>query len=376
MIYLDNSATTRYKPLCVKIACLKEIQNSANAGRSSHKASIRAALKIEETRQTVCKYFFDGNVVFTKNCTEALNIAILGSSLSKQVITTVYEHNSVLRPLKYLEKKGQITLTILSPDKEGIIAPLLNALNVPTSMVAITAMSNVTGYELPVEEIAKIVKNKSKALVLVDMAQAAGHCKLNYNDIDMIATSGHKSLHGLQGSGFLLAKNYIPLSPLTMGGTGTSSLSLDPPIVIPESLEAGTANTIGISCLNEGIKWTMKHYQKLHNICVKLQGFLVDELKQIPEVKVFGAANGVTLFNINKMPSSEVGDILSKEYGICVRSGLHCAPLMHRYLGTNELGGVRASIGYNNKNHDIECLADAVKEIIKVSKASKNTYCI
>lgn len=360
---MDNSATSRFKPFCVKRVCLREIYNSANAGRSSHKASIRAALKIEETRETVCSNFFDGKVIFTKNCTEALNLGMLGSKLSQQVITTVFEHNSVLRPLKSLEKKGQISLRILSPDNDGLLKPLANALITPTSMVVISAMSNVTGYALPVEEMASLVKKKSNALVMVDMAQAAGHIKIDYQNIDMIATSGHKSLHGLQGTGFLLIKKDITLSPLIMGGTGTSSLSLDPPVIIPESLEAGTANTIGIACMNVSIKWTMKNMEKIIEKCQRLQNFLTDELKQIPQVKIYGANNGVILINVGDLPSSEVGDILSQEYGICVRSGLHCAPLMHRYLGTNERGGVRISIGYNNRNRDIERLAEAINEI-------------
>lgn len=365
MIYFDNSATSRFKPLCVYKSCFQEIRKSANAGRSSHKASIRTALKIEQTRATVCEKFFEGNVIFTKNCTEALNLAILGSKLSKQVITTIYEHNSVLRPLKNLEKKGLITLKIIAPDSVGLINPLTNALGNSTSMVAFSAMSNVTGYALPVAEMAKLIKKLSGALVLVDMAQAAGHIQLDYTNIDMIACSGHKSLHGLQGTGFLLAKENILFNPIIMGGTGTSSLSLDPPIIIPESLEAGTANTIGIAALGEGIKWTMSHFDRLHNKCDYLQQIIINGLEKISGIKIYGVNNGVILFNIDNIPSSEVGDILSDDFGICVRSGLHCAPLMHRYLGTNEKGAVRISIGYNNNYTDAERLVYAIKEIAK-----------
>ncbi len=367
MIYLDNSATSRYKPICVKLACLKELYNSANAGRSSHKASMRAAMKIEETRQTVRKHFFDGNVIFTKNCTEALNLAILGSNLNRQVITTVYEHNSVLRPLKYLEKLGKITLKIIAPDKNGLLTPLENALNAATSMVAVSAMSNVNGYALPIAEIAKAVKARSNALVLVDMAQAAGHIRLQYDHIDMIASSGHKSLHCLQGSGFLLAKNSVKLKPIMMGGTGISGLSLDPPVILPDSFEAGTANNIGIVCLAKGIEWTMKNFHRLNSKCRRLQDMLVEELEKISKIKIYGANNGVVLFNIGNMPSSDVGDILSKNYGICVRSGLHCAPLMHMYLGTNNTGAVRVSIGANNKSGDIVSLIEAILEIAQKS---------
>jgi selenocysteine lyase/cysteine desulfurase len=369
MIYLDNSATSRYKPFRVKTACLREIYHSANAGRSSHMASLRAAMKIEETRTTICKYFFDGNVVFTKNCTEALNLAIFGSKLSKQVITTIYEHNSVLRPLKYLEKTGKITLKIISPDKDGLINPLKYALTMPTSMVAISAMSNATGFVLPVEEMSKLVKEKSNAIVLVDMAQAAGHLQLDYTDIDIIASAGHKSLHGLQGTGFLLAKSKIVLTPLILGGTGISGLSLDPPIIIPDSLEAGTANTVGIAALNEGIKWTMKNSKKINLKCVVLQKMLLDEFKNIPKIKIYGANNGIILFNIDLLPSSEVGDILSSDYGICIRSGLHCAPLVHVHLGTHTSGAIRVSIGMNNTRSDIEKFCLAITEIIeKVDK--------
>ena len=194
MVYLDNAATSRFKPIKVKISVLRELNRSANPGRSGHDESIRAASEIEECRELIGKTFFEGKTVFTKNCTEALNLAIFGSRPKKQVVTTYAEHNSILRPLRYLQKTGQITLKVIAPD----ITELTEALKTPTSLVAITAMSNVTGEVNDIFALSKLVKERSDALFLCDMAQAAGHAKFSFDYVDMAAFAGHKSLHGIQ----------------------------------------------------------------------------------------------------------------------------------------------------------------------------------
>ncbi|MGN1041997.1 MAG: aminotransferase class V-fold PLP-dependent enzyme, partial [Christensenellales bacterium] len=254
MIYLDNAATTRFKPTAVKCAVLRELCRPANPGRSSHDESIRAGILVEKCRDEIKKRFFDGNVVFTKNCTEALNLAIFGSNPSRQVVATVYEHNSVLRPLKKLADDGKITLKLIDHSDEN---SLLRALRTPTSLVVMTAMSNVTGKAFDISSLSKLIKSESDAKILVDCAQSAGHVKTDLTYVDMCAFAGHKSLHGPQGTGFLLLRDDVRLTARLLGGTGTSSLDIRHPNTIPEGMEAGTLNTPGIAGLYEGIKWTM-----------------------------------------------------------------------------------------------------------------------
>lgn len=364
MIYLDNAATTRYKPTCVKVAALKEMYRSANAGRGAHIAAISTAQRIEQCRSTICKHFFEGNVVFTKNCTEALNLGILGVEPADQVISTALEHNSVLRPLHRLSLAGKINLTLLSPNsKSSIEKALITALKLPTSLVVFTAMSNVTGETLPLEKLCAIVKEHSDAYILVDMAQAAGHLNINYQNIDMIALSGHKSLHGLQGTGFLLCKKNVRLVPILSGGTGTSSLSISTPLDMPDGMEAGTLNSPGICALNSAIDWTFRNYDKINSKVTRLTAALKDGLSSISGLTVYSCQNGLLLCNFAHISCTEVSDYLSRQYGICVRSGLHCAPLMHKHLGTAPLGAVRFSVGYNNTLTDIEKTIDAMLEL-------------
>ena len=325
---------------------------------------MRAALVVEECRETIRKTFFDGTPIFTKNCTEALNLAIFGSDLHGQVITTVYEHNSVLRPLKKLADMGKIRLTVLSPDKDnGIDAALNAALKIPTSLVVVSAMSNVTGKCFDIPKIAATVKAKTDAKVLVDMAQAAGHKKIDFKDVDMCAFAGHKSLHGLQGTGFLLVKQNVLLKAHILGGTGTSTLSLEHPNDIPDGMEAGTLNSVGVAALDMGIKWTEKNFDRINSKVDKLTKLLKDGLREINGLTVLAANNGLVLCNFNNLSSDTVADILSADYGICVRSGLHCAPLAHKALGTLPGGAVRFSIGFNNSVNDIERAVEAMEEL-------------
>lgn len=364
MIYLDNSATSRYKPLCVKTAVARELFNSANPGRGSHKASLRIALIVEECRELIQKTYFRGNVVFTKNCTEALNLGIFGVRPDKQVITTVYEHNSVLRPLKFLSDEGKIKLTVLEPNGKGNFEPaLLKALKTPTSLVVVTAMSNVTGFAPDAETIADVVKKNSDAKILIDMAQAAGHLKFDCKNVDMCAFAGHKSLHGPQGTGFLLCKKNIRLRPLILGGTGTSTLSLRHPNDVPDGMEAGTINGLGIAGLLRGIEWTEKNFNKIRGKISELENRLRAGLERIKGVKIYACENGIVLCNFPGLSSETAADILSEKYGVCVRGGLHCAPLAHRFSGTLPGGAVRMSLGCDNTPGDVDGAVEAAREI-------------
>ncbi|MFA6867191.1 MAG: aminotransferase class V-fold PLP-dependent enzyme [Clostridia bacterium] len=364
MIYFDNSATTRSKPLSVKLCCLHYLHNNANPGRSAHKNSIKCSIAIENTREIIQKHFFSGNVIFTKNSTEALNLAILGSDITGQVITTDLEHNSVLRPLQYLSDNKQITLKILTSENNDYLSELKRTLTNATSLVVLTGMSNVIGKILPIEQMAKYVKGHSKAKIIIDMAQGAGHIIYNYEHIDIICCSGHKGLYGLQGTGFLLAKKHIKLHPLTFGGTGISSLSLTPPLIYPESFEAGTQFTMGIVCLGVGINWTFNHRKYLQKKYDFLTNYLNNKLSSNKKINFIGGNNGVISFNIDGYSSSQIGNILSEKYHIAVRCGIHCAPLFHKKVKTNNEGSIRVSLGRNNNIFEIMYLIYILNHIM------------
>ncbi len=365
-IYLDNSATTRFKPKTVIKAVEKALRFSSNGGRGGHEDSIRAAIMVENTRDLIKSITFDGFVIMTKSCTEALNLALFGLNLEgKEVITTVFEHNSVLRPLERLKMKG-VTVHYLAP-RDGVVkvSDLSAVFNENTALLVMSEMSNVTGKVQNVKELAKYAREHN-VLTLIDTAQSLGHVCGDYSDVDMLASSGHKGLHAPQGTGFLVFRENISINPLTCGGTGTDSTSLSQPLTPPEAHESGTLNTPGIAGLYEGIKWTKRHYDYILNHIAILTNKLVKALKELDGVTLYSDnLYGIVAFNLKGLTSNETADILNKEYGISVRSGLHCAPLMHEYLGTLERGIVRASIGVNNSESDVEALIQAVKIILK-----------
>lgn len=365
MVYVDNSATSRKKPFSVYLAMLSETFLSANAGRGGHKAGIRTARRIEETRELIRNYFFDGNVVFTKNCTEALNLAIMRTELKGKIITTICEHNSVLRPLYELKRRNSVEVKTVEPDDKGKYADKIkNAVDANTSAVIISGMSNVTGAINDVESVAYETKMKNKnAIVIVDMAQAAGRVAFDYTNIDVICCSGHKELHGLEGTGFLIAKRNVKILPLLYGGTGTLSASPDMPKSIPDALEAGTQNAPGIIALSSGIKYTFRNMKKLNSRIDGYCDWLGKRLSRIKRIDVIACANGILLCNVKGLESGEVGDILSAKYGIYTRGGLHCAPLMHKYLGTFPQGAVRISFGKNNTFFSVLYIYWALKRI-------------
>lgn len=365
MIYIDNAATSRRKSIKVIISSAKETAFSANAGRGGHRAGMKTAIGIEKTREAIEKYFFEGNVIFTKSCTEALNLGIRGYNPKGKVITTVYEHNSVLRTLKKMENEGKIRMETLLPDKEGFIAPLKRALTKDTSMVVVTARSNVTGKPTDIEEMAKTVKKYSGAVFIMDAAQSAGHDDFNYENIDMVASSGHKGLLGPQGTGFLLCKKNIILTPIITGGTGTSSISLEMPTEVPESLEAGTLNSAGIISLRYGIEYAFGRMEEVNAKIKRLSEYFYERIKNIENIETYSCEGGIVLCNIKGRDSTEISDILSEKYGICVRGGLHCAPLMHRYLGTDKRGALRFSFGNNNNIFHAMAAVSAMKKIAR-----------
>ncbi len=370
MIYFDNAATSRFKPRAVIKAVRDSIEHSANPGRASHDEAIRGAVTMEGTRNALLRYVGAkrANVIFTKNCTEALNLAILGTAVpGSHVVTTALEHNSVLRPLSMLKKEGLISLTVVEGNKGAITAKdIEKSITEKTDLVAVTAMSNVTGYTPPLEEIGEVCSKRGVKL-LVDGAQGIGHLPISFDKIgiDMLAGAGHKSLHGIMGSGFLIYSKRIFVNPLMYGGTGTESASLYQPQDPPESLESGTLPLPAIASLEAGVNWTEKHGKEIESRCRTISEYLHDSIAElgIPLYSLKGSP--LVTFDIPFSDSQTVSDILNQEYGICVRSGLHCAPLIHRVLGTEKRGLVRISIGYNNSMREARRLLYAIQEIVK-----------
>ena len=362
MIYFDNAATSAYKPFSVKKAILRELNHSANPGRSSHAASLRAAMIVSDCREEIQRRFFSGNVIFTKNCTEALNLAIFGCPKKGAVVTTVFEHNSVLRPLKKTCDENHRELRVVSPENGDIVLPLLRAIKNDAKLVVVTAMSNVTGGCFPVAEIAKKVKERSDALIVVDMAQAAGHVRVDLSDVDLCAFAGHKGLLGPQGTGFLLCRERVALTPLLYGGTGSHGMSLTQPFDLPDGQEAGTLNTVGIAGLREGIKFVYDRFDVLNKRREKVFNALTDGLRFIRNIRVLAAENGIVTMNFASLDCAEGADRLD-QYGVCVRAGLHCAPLAHKYLGTLPEGAIRFSVGVDNTVSEVETALEVVEKI-------------
>ena len=376
MIYLDNSATTAIKPKSVITNVVKGLTNlSANPGRSGHKASLAAAIKVGEVREKICKMFGVGtpeNVIFTLNCTDALNLAILGTAKEGgHVIATAFEHNSTLRPLFELERKGIISVSIVNPkDPSKItkedIAPLIRP---NTYMVCTIHISNVDGAETEVEEIGSLCK-KHKLIYLVDAAQSGGHKVINMQkqNISLLALAGHKGLFGPMGIGVLAIGPDVLVNPIRFGGTGTSSSNLLQPSEIPERYESGTIALPNILGLGAGIDFVSKNQHEIEKKIKYLTKFMINELKNIKNVKVYTSLdnlNGVVAFNISNIDSTIVSEYLNDKFEICVRSGLHCAPLKHEYLGTKEQGIIRASLSYFSTEEDVRALIYGIKDFIK-----------
>ena len=375
LIYLDNAATSHYKPFNVKYAFYKALKKSSNPGRSGHKLSLQNSLFVWKTREKIAKHFGDikpENVIFTKNCTEALNIALQGiiKKKSGNVIASTFEHNSILRPLHELEKQGAITLTIITPENKKFITKkdVEKSLKKDTFLVCINSISNVTGNKNDIEEIGELCF-KQKILFLVDNAQGVGHIKINMktSHINFLAFSGHKGFLTPQGIGALCINSSLLPVPIMYGGTGTESESLFQPSLPPESLESGTLATPLIYSLFAGITYIEKHFDKHKKKVKEKTEYLISLLKQIKEITLYthSTISGVVSFNVKDFDSVQVSDYLNNSYNIAVRGGLHCAPLTHKYFGTLNSGIVRVSLSFKTSKKDLDVLVKAIKELVK-----------
>ena len=378
MIYFDNSASTLVKPKEVQqMVNLAMNKFSANPGRSGHRQSLLTGSEVENVRQNLADFFCFSNperVIFTQNCSDALNLAILGSAKQNgHVICTENEHNSSLRPLQYLKEKGIINYTIVSQsEKKGITKNDIEKNILPnTYLIICNHISNVNGDKAEIEEIGKLCQSKN-ILFLVDGAQSAGHEEINMEKfkIDMLAIAPHKGFYSLQGLGVLLLSEKANISPIRFGGTGTNSLELIQPSILPERFEVGTLPTPAILGLGGGLIFVKNNYKEIREKLEDLTTFLHYELSKLP-IKIYthpDNANGVLSFNIPSLHSNEVCSILNEKWGICTRGGYHCAPKKHQSLNTLETGTVRVSFSYFNNINEVQKLLSAVKNILKSSK--------
>ena len=372
MIYLDNAATGGFKPHAVSDAVISTTRYLlANPGRSGHRLSIMGAEIVSSARSLASEIFGASidRVIFTKNCTEALNLAIFGT-LKKggHVITTIYEHNSVLRPLFALEKAGLISLDVVSPECDKSLCALIEEKITPeTYMIITTAVSNVTGEVLPVADIGALAK-KHSLLYVVDGAQGGGHVRLDLkqHNINVLALAGHKGLYGIMGSGLLIFDDDTEIEPLLYGGTGTETFNLASPLPYPERLEAGTLNLPAIASLKESLIYVKNNFTTFAEYLTLSSAKLIERLNKISGLSVYSAPNpaGIVSFSAKKYESVDLADILSKEYDIAVRGGFHCAPLMHKFLGTEKSGLVRCSLAVQNSDGEIRYFCESVKKIL------------
>ena len=375
MIYLDNAATTMYKPQVVIDAVVNAMTRMGNAGRGANEASLSASRIIFDTRDRLCKLFNGTNpkqIVFTNNSTESLNIAIKGLlNPGDHVITTMLEHNSVLRPLYEMREKG-VKLTIVKSNKMGTldIDDIEVAITDETKMIVCTNGSNLTGNYVNVGEIGKLAKERG-ILFVVDASQTAGVFPIDVQEmnIDVLCFTGHKGLLGPQGTGGMYVREGLAIRPLKVGGSGIKTYSKTHPVEMPTALEAGTLNGHGIAGLHAALGYLEE--EGIDNIRAREQELMwrfYEAVKEIPNVTVYGDFStknrcAVVTLNIGDYDSSEVSDALLMDYNISTRPGGHCAPLMHEALGTVEQGAVRFSFSHYNTDEDVETAIRAIREL-------------
>ena len=375
MIYLDNAATSLHRPACVVQAVTEALNGLGNCGRGAHSASLAAGRTIHEVRSRIDRLFHGygpAQVAFTVNSTAALNLAL--SSLlagGGHAITTALEHNSVLRPLYEMEKKG-VRLTIVKSNPEGTLdlADIENAIAPDTKMIVCTNGSNLTGNYIDPEPIGTLAREKGIVFV-VDASQTAGVFPIDVQKmkIDVLCFTGHKGMLGPQGTGGMYVRKGLSVRPLLSGGSGVQTYSKTHPTEMPTALEAGTLNGHGIAGLHAAVEYLEK--TGVDTIRAREQDLMwrfYEGVKEIPGVKVYGDFStknrcAIVTLNIGDYDSSEVSDELLTEYGISTRSGGHCAPLMHEALGTVEQGAVRFSFSHYNTEEEVDTAIRAIREL-------------
>lgn len=381
MIYLDNAATTYPKPEQVYIA-MDHFNRylGGNPGRGSHQQTLKAGSVLLDSREALARLFNiadSSRIAFTQNITDSLNIGLKGIiKPGDHVITTSMEHNAIARPLHYLRQAG-VEWTAVNCSPDGSLDPedIRRAIKSNTRMICMLHASNVAGTIMPVPEVGCIANDKG-LIFMVDSAQTAGVLPIDVvaYHIDILAFTGHKGLLGPQGTGGLYVRPGLTVNPLKQGGTGSMSEYLEQPALMPDLLESGTPNTPGIAGLQAGVKFIeTTGLENIRRHEQQLTDMLINGLCEIPEVKIYGPLDSnkqtaVVSINIGDMDSGELSMALEYEYGIDTRSGLHCAPLAHRTLGTMEQGSCRLSPGFFTTHEDINTVIKAVHTIANHNK--------
>lgn len=374
MIYLDNGATTMHKPDEVVEAVVEALSHLGNAGRGTGAGALEAARVEYRTRQMLSELFHGEGakcIAFALNATEALNTALAGTLTEEDhVITTVTEHNSVLRPLYRIGCE----LDFLPVDDDQIVdlSRLEECLRENTKAVVVNHASNVTGNVLDLERVGDFCKAHN-IMFIVDGSQTAGAYPIDVQKagIDILAFTGHKSLMGPQGTGGLYVAPGVEVEPLKVGGSGIDSYNHEHPKAMPTRLEAGTQNGHGIAGLHGALNFIQREtVEKIHAREMELLSELMESLQDIPNLILYGSKDlrkktAVLSVNIKGASSSKVGELLERRYGILTRTGAHCAPLMHEAMGTKTQGAVRLSLSYFTTEEEIERAASALKELAK-----------
>ena len=375
MIYFDNAATTMQKPACVVQAVAEAMCSLGNSGRGVHSGALSASRIIYDTRAALAQLFgaeSPERIAFTANSTESLNIAIKGVlNPGDHVITTALEHNSVLRPLFELEDRG-VELTILPADAMGNILyeDFEKEIRPNTAAIVTTHGSNLTGNLLNIQQIGSIAR-KHGLIYIVDASQTAGVFPIDVQQmhIDILCFTGHKGLLGPQGTGGIYVREGTEVRPLLSGGSGVQTYLRSHPPQMPTALEAGTLNGHGIAGLGAAIRYLQETgLDVIRKKEQELMRMFYDQVREIPGITVYGDFTArdrcaIVSLNIRDYDSGEVSDALSNRYGIATRPGAHCAPLMHKALGTVQQGAVRFSFSHYNTIEEINIAVSALREL-------------
>ncbi len=374
MIYLDNSATTYPKPLAIYQAVNNAVRMYGfNPGRGGYRQSIRASEKVFETRGIIKKFFnisSEENVIFTSGCTQSLNMVIKGVlKRGDHVVISSMEHNAVLRPVQKLSDNGIISYTVaeVTADNDETLENFRKAINNRTRLFICTHASNVFGIQLPVERLCALAHSYN-IMFCLDAAQSAGVLPVDVqgDNYDFVCCAGHKYLYGPMGTGLLLINNDTLLDTLTEGGTGSQSAEAEMPLFYPDRLEAGTANIAGIIGLGAGVGFVSKRgIDNIYKKETRLIKALKERLNTLDKVTVYPNNDGapVLSFDMKGRNSEDIARYLSERSDIAVRSGLHCAPLAHKSMGTIDKGTVRISPSVFTTENDIKLLFNSLRKL-------------
>ena len=376
MIYLDNAATTMTKPPCVVEAVTRALTSLGNASRGAHDGALNTSRLLYRTRRKLAALFGcpkSEQVIFTNNSTEALNIAIRGTlRAGDHAITTALEHNSVLRPLYLLNRARGVELSVVQADQRGCVdyREFERLIRHNTRAIVCTHASNLTGNMLDIGRIGEIARARGLLLIL-DASQTAGAARIDMaaSGISLLCFTGHKSMMGPQGTGGLCVNGDIEVEPFKVGGTGVQSFLETQPREYPTRLEAGTLNGHGIAGLSAAVDFiNATGIDAIHVRETGLARRFYEAVSALPGIRVYGDFSSwdrcpIVTLNVRDVDSALVSDALARDYGIATRAGAHCAPLMHRALGTEAQGAVRFSFGWFNTAEDVDAAIEAVREI-------------